>query len=223
MTSSGVTPLLHYWVAARPIPGQTESGDQYVVANFDGGVLVAVIDGLGHGQDAADAAKLAAAVLAAHAHEPVVSLIKRCNEELRRTRGAVMSVASLTAAGSMNWIGVGNVEAMLVRAGAPPRAKRDSLLTRGGIVGDRLPQLHAETLQVHAGDLLFFATDGIGSMFVQDIRHVEDPWQLVHQLFGQYAKSTDDALLLGAQWMNASGTTATTDQAAHQPAPGIHP
>lgn len=219
MMSTGATPLLHYWVAARPFPGQTESGDQYVVADFDGGVLVAVIDGLGHGQDAADAAKLAAAILAANAHEPVVTLVKRCNEELRKTRGVVMSVASLSASGSMTWIGIGNVETMLVRAGA----KRDSLLTRGGIVGDRLPPLHVATLQVHAGDLLFFATDGIGSMFVQDIRHVEHPWRLVHQLFGQYAKSTDDALLLGAQWMNGNGASATMDQMIHRPLPGTHP
>lgn len=201
LMSSGSTPFSHYWVAARPIPGQRESGDQYVVATYEGGTLVAVIDGLGHGDEAAEAAKAAVAVLTAHANEPVVPLMKRCHEELRKTRGAVMSLASLQAAtNTMSWIGIGNVEGMLLCSRKPGEPKRSSLMLRGGIVGDRLPPLLPSTMRVHAGDLLLFATDGIGSMFVKDARHTEHPRQLVHHIFVQYAKTTDDALVLGVQW-----------------------
>jgi len=205
MMRSGTTPLLHYWVAGRPIPGERECGDQYLVADFAGGALAAVIDGLGHGDAAADAAKRAVAVLAEHASAPVAVLMQRCHEQLRRMRGAVMTLASFNAADStITWLGVGNVECMLLRAGAS-QAKPATLMLRGGIVGDRLPPLLPATVPVQPGDLLLLATDGIASAFLRDLRYPDDPQRLVSHLFSHYARSTDDALILGVQWI--SGTT----------------
>lgn len=209
MMRSGTTPLLQYWVTARPIPGERESGDQYLVASFPGGALAAVIDGLGHGEQAAAAAKLAVAILSEHAGEPVVALVQHCHEKLRRMRGVVMTIASFNAAdNTITWLGVGNVECMLLQGGAG-HAKPASLLLRGGIVGDRLPPLHPATVPVRPGDLLVFATDGIASAFLRDLRYPEDPQRLVNQLFSQYARNTDDALILGVQWTN--GATVPND------------
>lgn len=211
MTASGSTPLLQYWVAARPMPGQQESGDQYLVADFPGGALVAAIDGLGHGEEAAAAAKAAVATLAQHADEPVAALLQRCHQQLRRMRGAVMTLASFrTADSTLTWLGVGNVECMLLRAAAPPGAKPASLLLRGGIVGDRLPPLHPATVPVQRGDVLLLATDGIASAFIRELRYPDDPQQLVNQLFARYARNTDDALILGAQWNDGAKMAVTT-------------
>lgn len=224
MLQAGQLPLLNYWVATRPIAGEKESGDQYVVAGFDGGVLVAVIDGLGHGEEASQAAMLATEVLAENAHDPVVLLMKRCHEALRKTRGAVMSIASFNAASAtMTWVGIGNVEGMLLCTTSPESVRRASLVPRGGIVGDRMPQLVAATVPVEAGDLLVFATDGIGSMFVRDIRKMEHPSQLIHHIFQRHAKTTDDALILGAQWTNREGALGSTDSSDHQPASRTSP
>lgn len=212
MRSSGTTPFLNYWAISRPILGENESGDDYVVAPFPNGVLVAVIDGLGHGEEAAASARHAAQLLATHAHEPVVSLMKLCHEELRKSRGAVMSLASFdAAAGTMTWVGVGNVEGMLLGSPISERPKRASLVPRGGIVGDRLPPMNPATVNLHPGDLLLFATDGIGSMFVRDIRRQEHPEQLIHHIFVKHAKTTDDALILGAQWISGAGRATTPD------------
>lgn len=211
MMASGTTPLLHYWVAARPMPGQQESGDQYLVAAFPGGALVAVIDGLGHGEAAAAAATAAVVTLAEHAHEPVAGLMQRCHEKLRRMRGAVMTLVAFSAADStLTWLGVGNVECMLLHADAPPGTKPASLLLRGGIVGDRLPPLHPATVPVRPGDLLVLATDGIASAFIRELRYPDHPQQLIKQLFSQYARTTDDALILGAQWNDGTKMPAAT-------------
>lgn len=213
MLRAGSTPLLDYWVAGRPIPGEVESGDQYLVAPFPDGVLVSVIDGLGHGPEAAAAAMQAATVMAQHAAEPVAELVKRCHEKLRRMRGVVMSLASFDAvAGTLRWLGVGNVECMLLRADAPPDAKRDSALLRGGIVGDRLPPLREMVVPVRPGDLLVLATDGIASAFIRDLRYPEHPDQLISDLFHQYARQNDDALILGGQW--TGGAKATNGEPA---------
>ncbi|HJV87486.1 MAG TPA: SpoIIE family protein phosphatase [Noviherbaspirillum sp.] len=204
MISTGSTPLLHYWVAGRPKPGERESGDKFVIAPRQHGVLVAVIDGLGHGEEACVAAELAAATLTTHADEPLLPLIQRCHQELRRERGVVMTVASFdTVTSSMTWLGIGNVDAMLLRA-AEPGGKPVAILPRGGIVGDRLPALAPVTLPVYPGDFLILATDGIGSAFVHDLRRAEQPQQLVNQIFYAHARNTDDALVLGVQWTGAN-------------------
>ena len=50
---------IEWGVASSTMPGQSQSGDRYVVHPCLNGVIVAAIDGLGHGQEAARAADLA--------------------------------------------------------------------------------------------------------------------------------------------------------------------
>lgn len=204
MTAPGSEPLVNYWVAERPIPGQNESGDQYLVAHYPGGVLVAVIDGLGHGEQASIAARQAVATLAAQPDDPVQVLMQRCHDALKKTRGAVVTLASFEAStNSMTWLAVGNVEAVLRRE-SHPRSKPVAIMPRGGIVGDRLPPLNPATLAISHGDLLLLATDGIASNFMREVDCMEQPRQLINHIFAQHAKNTDDALILGVQWINGS-------------------
>src|SRR5260221_455136 len=89
-------PLLEWGVAAMALAGLA-SGDSSVVQPFPGGVLVAVVDGLGHGPEAAAAAQVAVDILTRHADEELLALVKRCHEGMLPTRGAVMSLASFHA------------------------------------------------------------------------------------------------------------------------------
>src|SRR5438128_411421 len=114
---SSSLPFLEWGVAGMTFPGQPVCGDLQLVEPFPNGVLVAAVDGLGHGAEAASAARLAVATLRAHAHEPVLPLLQRCHEALRATRGAVLTVVSIDArGGTITWAGVGSVEAALLRA-----------------------------------------------------------------------------------------------------------
>jgi serine/threonine protein phosphatase PrpC len=194
------------WAFAGAGLGGHESGDAHVVAGFPGGALAAVIDGLGHGPDAAEAARAAARVLEAFAGEPVTELLFRCHEELRRTRGAVMSLASFDAAGSaMTWTGIGNVEALLLRGGAGPA--REALTPRGGVVGYQLPAPRATTVPVAPGDTLVMATDGIRSSFVAGLARAPKgtPQELADAIFAGHARGSDDALVLVARYRGGAG------------------
>src|ERR1041385_8722514 len=103
---------------------------------FDGGALVAAIDGLGHGPEAALAARSAADALEHYAREPVVQLLGRCHESLRGTRGAVITLASFSVAtGKMSWAGVGNIEGTLLRAEPGEGRVRESVMLVGGVPG----------------------------------------------------------------------------------------
>jgi serine/threonine protein phosphatase PrpC len=202
-------PLIEYGVATLTLPGETESGDLHVVQPVGTGVLVGVVDGLGHGAEAAIAARAAVATLRKHAHEAVLPLLQRCHRALLRTRGVVMSLAFFQGSdGSMTWLGVGNVECVLLYtdlAARPARPVRTSLVTRGGIVGSELPELRAEVLSIAPGDTLLVATDGIKDGFADGLSTETPPQQLADQILARSCKGTDDALVLVARYLGGTG------------------
>ena len=79
--SSGAVPRRHasvaFAVAEAPFPNERESGDRYVMRECRDGVLIAAIDGAGHGSEAAVAARIAASTFEAHAHESPIVLLRR--------------------------------------------------------------------------------------------------------------------------------------------------
>lgn len=85
--------FLEWDVAQRTLTGQKKSGDAYLVKSLADGVLIAVVDGLGHGEEAAAAAKIAVDILEASAPHDLMSLFERSHEALRKSRGVVMSLA----------------------------------------------------------------------------------------------------------------------------------
>ena len=188
-------------VAQRALPGETRSGDASLVETFAGGVLLAAVDGLGHGAEAATAARIAVEQLRSHPDESPIALVKRCHLALEQARGAVMSLASLNAQdGSLAWIGVGNVCGVLVRAGAGDYPQRESLLLRGGVVGYNLPALGQSVLTALPDDVLVFATDGVASDFVTEIGPLPHPQLLADRILARWGLETDDALVLVAQF-----------------------
>ena len=198
--------LIDWGVATLTLPGERESGDLHLVKPVRAGVLVSVVDGLGHGAAAAAAARAAVAALNRHAQESVLPLLQRCHQALAGTRGVVVSVALFDRAdGSMTWLGVGNVEGVLLYADAGGRRGRERLVTRGGIVGSELPPLRAEVLAVAPGDTLVLATDGIQSGFADELTVDAPPQQLADQILARSGKSTDDALVLVARYVGDAG------------------
>jgi phosphoserine phosphatase RsbX len=194
--------LVHWGVATLALEGQVESGDLHLVQPVKDGVLIAVIDGLGHGEEAAAAARLAVSTLERYAEEPPLSLLQRCHVALKGGRGVVMSLARFDAPrGTMTWLGVGNVEGVLHHVDWSERSGRASLVTRGGIVGGEIPTVQAAVIPVNAGDVLVFATDGIGSGFLSDVSAREEPQRLADQILARYGKDTDDALVLVAKYL----------------------
>lgn len=188
-------------VCAAPMPGEVDSGDRHVVAAWEGRVLLGVIDGLGHGEPAAAAAATAAEVLAAWQGAALEELVRQCHERLRGSRGVVLSLAVADpGAATLTWLGIGNVEGVLLRAGLTGRQARESLLLRSGVVGYQIPRLlqAARTLPLAPGDLLALATDGIDHAFAEALKLHDPPEENTRRIFERYRKKTDDALVLVA-------------------------
>lgn len=206
--------LPKWGLATMPYPGESEYGDWYVVEPFRDGVLVAVVDGLGHGHEAAKATRLAIATLEQYAHEPPEQLFLRCNDVLRPTRGATISMASFDRQRrTMTWLGVGNVSGRLVRADPANDARIDHLVLRGGVVGLNLPQLRPAVIAVASADILVFATDGVRLNFTECLSSDSGPPQsLADQILQRYATDTDDALVLVFPCHNAINVPKSSDQ-----------
>lgn len=193
--------LLEVGIAAAPRPGETTSGDGQVVAPFPGGVLVVVLDALGHGPEAAAAAQRALSVFSASAGESLSDLVRRCHIALTGRRGVVVALAAFDAhRATMTWAGVGNVEGVLVRAHDDQQVVRTGLVTRGGIVGSDLPEVRSQQVALDRGDIVAFATDGVRREFVDHVYSGAAVQPLAEELLARFGKGTDDALVFVARY-----------------------
>lgn len=202
--------FVEWGVAERALPGQKESGDRYLVKLCPTEALVAVVDGLGHGEGAAAAARLAIATLEKARGESPLVLMQRCHDELRSTRGAVISLAAFHANDStLTWLGVGNVEGILLHQKPQILPGQEELLLRPGVVGDQMPRLSASILEVSYGDVLIFATDGVRAGFADHVNLADSPPQIANRILNQHARETDDALVLVARYVHEQGNATT--------------
>lgn len=193
---------LEWGVAGVPYPGEMESGDLHAVLPRPAGCLVAVVDALGHGPEAAVSARAAVASLSRAPADSVTEQLLHCHSALSGIRGVVMSLAAIdAAAGSLTWIGVGNVEGYVFSAQPDASPSRRTLVAPGGIVGSALPPLRASTISIAQGDLLIFATDGLRSDFFDDLPREGPPQQIADAVLQRSVKGTDDALVLVARYL----------------------
>ena len=180
-------------LAAAAHEGETRSGDVAVFAPTPRGGLVCVIDGLGHGPEAADAAELCASVVREHVEAEPTDLLEACHQALLETRGAVMTAVWFDLENAqLSWAGVGNVDARLVRSG--PELREDVALVFGGVLGYRMPRVRPATMPLQRGDLLVMITDGIDGAISPGLAGGGAAQTMADRIFEQHAKGGDDAL-----------------------------
>jgi len=196
------------WAAVRrPHPGEDVCGDHPVALGVgDGAALFGVIDGLGHGEGAAEAAQRAAEVIDERRSEPLDAVMQSCHLALTETRGVAMTLARVDFdAGTMSWIGIGNVAADLVAKHPTGVEVRSSALLAGGIVGYKMPQsVSTHQVPITPGDLLVISSDGIAQSHLDSIDFAANASTIAEQLVDRYGRETDDALVLAARHRGAS-------------------
>ena len=186
---------LTFAAAGRPFPGEVVSGDAWHVDWHASSCRIAVIDGLGHGPEAAAAAEAATDILAANPQLSPGPALEACHVALRGTRGAAMWVGSIDMdTGRVVYAGVGNVEAHLWQEG-----KQVRLIGQRGIVGAALPHIRAYDVSLANRWVLVVCTDGLRERFnLEDtptpVR--SDPRKLADTLLEEWGRSTDDALVV---------------------------
>jgi serine phosphatase RsbU (regulator of sigma subunit) len=187
-----------FGIAGRPYPGEQVSGDDWQLDHHAHGFRVSMIDGLGHGQPAANAAAAAKALLASRPELGPVEALRACHAALFSTRGAAMWIANVYPTQSkLTYAGVGNVDARLWQEGRQHR-----LVAQRGIVGAALPtvRLYEVTLKHHW--VLLVHTDGVREHFDADSLPdllTSDPQAMADGILLAWGRPTDDALVLVAR------------------------
>ena len=195
---------MRWGVAEASLPNEPESGDRYVVQPCDDSLLLAVVDGTGHGAEAAAAATTAAATLKSFAHESPIALMLRCHEKLKGTRGAVMTLVFVHVSDrTLTWLGVGNVEAVVCHESGGTIRTIDRVLLRAGVIGYQLPVLRAETLPLRPRDTVILATDGVKPGFEEALDVSGDPQAVAEEILARHGGVGDDALVLVARYLGA--------------------
>jgi hypothetical protein len=205
----GLMSVIEWSVAEEPLPGQKQSGDRCIVKNACNGALLAVVDGIGHGQDAAHSAEMAVGTINGSDSRSPISLLRRCQQRLQGTRGAVLSIAWFNPTDdTMTWLGVGNVAGVLLRREAYGVARQEFLLLRAGTVGAQLPYVSASVLPVNYGDTLIFATDGIRGGFADNLNINASTQEIARNIIERNWRKIDDALVLVARYVHKSESAA---------------
>jgi negative regulator of sigma-B (phosphoserine phosphatase) len=188
-------------VAALALEGQQESGDLHFARVEEQGALLGVVDGLGHGPDAALAARAAVDVAEHWRGGSLPDLFERCHDAARRTRGVVMTAASFDPRSrALTWAGIGNIDGLLVRADPGDGPGSETIMLRGGVLGHQMPALRPSQVGVGTGDVLVLATDGVDARFREEIDTRQEPRELAERLLERHRKEIDDALVLVARF-----------------------
>lgn len=202
----GDADLLEWAIAGRPAEGQAASGDLAAVQVTDDRWVLAVVDGLGHGPAAADAANRAIRAIEGAQEEPLTSLLVSVHRSLVESRGAAATVAVIERdSGVMSWLGVGNVEGIVVRRGERARPRNHGVFLHGGVLGKELPPLkQPEGLQLVDGDRIAIATDGVRADLAEELERELTVDRLAHQILTD-ATPSDDAVVLVACYRSTAG------------------
>ncbi len=202
MTEVAARAPVEWGVATRCRRGETTSGDLAIVTLLPEGVLVAAIDGLGHGDEAARAARRAAEIVHASPSQDLAALLRRCHAALEGTRGAAISLAFVSPfRGAMTWIGVGSVEGRVLSGHPSATRPKGSLALSNGVPGHELPNLRTATLEMRPGDVLVLATDGVHTAFA-DTPDISGSTQAIgERILAAHRNPRDDALVVAVRYL----------------------
>ena len=175
-----------------PRAGETANGDAALVRRLDdGGVLIAVLDALGHGPQAAKAASAGMGFLSsAPLEKGLRALVAGLHDELRGTRGAAGMLLVLKQ-DKLSGCGVGNVTLRAIRGRIP------STLTAGVLGGIlTLSRLRFFEAVLDAGDRFVLFSDGISSRFDDEASRRVPALATCQAIMERHRKPHDDATVL---------------------------
>jgi hypothetical protein len=189
-------------MAMRCRRGEATSGDLAVVTLLPEGVLVAAIDGLGHGDEAARAARTAAEVVRQSPSQDLELLVQRCHDALKGTRGAAITLAFVSLSeGGVTWLGVGNVEGRVLSGDPAATQPKGSLPLGTGVPGHELPPVRATKLELRTGDVIVLATDGVASAFADSLDVSGSTQAISERILSDHWKPLDDGLVVTVRYL----------------------
>ena len=189
---------MQFGIVNRALKGQKLCGDAYFIREFEDKVVIAVIDGLGHGDDAAAASNTAVGHIKNNYQKSLTEIIKSCHEEMKKTRGAAIGIALIDMESStLRYAGVGNIE---VRVKSRTTIRPVSV---SGILGYNLRKVREEEFPFNHGDLIILHSDGISAKFDLNLYPPEflgqHPQTIAEKIAAEFGRERDDLTIVVAR------------------------
>jgi len=182
-------------VAEAMYPGETVSGDAWAVEQTSTRTAILIVDGLGHGVVAAEAARESVRLFRANGRRAPRDLVQALHEGLRRTRGAAVAVAAIDAEhGVVRFAGLGNIGAAIVAPGV-----RRHLVSHNGTAGHTVRRIDEFSYPWPKDGVLILHTDGLTSHWDLDrypglLRR--SPSLIAGVLYRDFSRRRDDVTVL---------------------------
>jgi anti-sigma regulatory factor (Ser/Thr protein kinase) len=150
------------WAAAiRPCIGERLSGDAVYYEQRESTLVVALVDGLGHGPDAHDAATAATDTLAREWVPDAARALRVVAATCASGHGVVAGVAVIDAQdGALTYAGVGNVAARVLS----PRGSR-VFVSANGVLGQSFARPPTQNAVLAGDEMLVLHSDGVSGAF----------------------------------------------------------
>jgi hypothetical protein len=188
---------LTYGAVNIAIKGEEVCGDAFLAIPGPSRSLYMVVDGLGHGPNAAEAAEEALLTVQGSADEAPGEIIVRTHDALKKTRGAAMSIAIVEHERKLvTYAGIGNISSAIV-TGTLSR----SLVSQNGTLGAILPRVHEYTYPIQDSSCLIMYSDGLNSKSsVSGYPGLlgRPPEMIAGMLYRDFSRKRDDATVLVA-------------------------
>jgi anti-sigma regulatory factor (Ser/Thr protein kinase) len=188
-------------ILSTHLEGETLNGDSWAIYPLEGRKVFLLVDGLGHGYYANQAATIAVNVAdRAFAAEPGISIctvIQRMHLPMQSTRGAAVLLVSVDAR-QVLCCGIGNISGVLC---APDGTCRN-MVSHNGTVGHRMARVQEFAYPWTAGTFLILHSDGVSARW----KPAQYPGMLQHSpaiiagiLYRDGARDRDDSTILVAR------------------------
>jgi anti-sigma regulatory factor (Ser/Thr protein kinase) len=177
------------------LKGELVCGDAWAVRRNDADVFVLVVDGLGHGAPAAEAAESALAIFRKDQTSGTRQLLEQMHRTMQTTRGAAVAIAKVVQdTQQVNYCAVGNIAGRLQHADGSR-----GLLSNNGIVGGQFRRMEEIAYPWNGPAQIILHSDGLQSRWALEnypglmARH---PAIIAAVLFRDFSRGRDDATVV---------------------------
>lgn len=194
MARFGASQPLRYGAVSVPLHGEIECGDAWRVIDGPDATALIVVDGLGHGSFAAEAARAGIGAFMVEPLAPPQDIMLRATNAMSSTRGGAAACARIAHDGTMSYAGIGNIAGNLVSA-----ERSQGLASHNGTLGLPLRRLQQLEYQRVPGSLLIMHSDGLSARWSFKDRPeilTHHPAVLAALLYRECARSRDDATVV---------------------------
>lgn len=191
--NKGVKPKQYGGGISVPKPGEDLSGDKWCIASTSEGVYCMLVDGLGHGFEANEAANLARRRFTENLHLPPAECLKIIHLSLRGSRGGVGAVAKIDFnSGKLSYCGLGNIAGVYISS-----EKKKHMTSLNGTLGYEARKFMEVSMPWNESCTLMMHSDGIASAADSALESMENsPALMAAWIYQNYGKKSDDATVL---------------------------